>query len=121
MYIYILKCKDNSLYTGITTDIKRRLRQHAGVIRGGAKYTRSHKVLSVEALWETDSQSAARKLECALKKLTKIKKLELIASPSGLTEKFCPELSEYEFVYADPSAYSEEVTVFSDNKSREQN
>ena len=38
-FVYIVKCADNTLYTGYATDIKRRMRQHNGEIKGGAKYT----------------------------------------------------------------------------------
>ena len=40
--IYILECRDGSLYCGITNNIEKRLKQHKGEIKGGAKYTRSH-------------------------------------------------------------------------------
>ena len=41
-YVYIIRCKDNSLYTGITTDIGRRFQEHCGMRAGSAKYTRAH-------------------------------------------------------------------------------
>jgi putative endonuclease len=50
MYLYILKCADNSLYTGIAANIEKRIRQHLGIIKGGAKYTKSHKPISLESL-----------------------------------------------------------------------
>ena len=42
-YVYVLLCSDNSFYCGITKDIERRLKQHNGVIKGGAKYTRGRR------------------------------------------------------------------------------
>ena len=42
-YIYVLRCKGDTLYTGITPDLRRRMRQHCGQLAGGAKYTHSHK------------------------------------------------------------------------------
>ncbi|MDP4010833.1 MAG: GIY-YIG nuclease family protein, partial [Candidatus Roizmanbacteria bacterium] len=39
-FVYILQCADNTYYTGITTDMKRRLKEHNGKVKGGAKYTR---------------------------------------------------------------------------------
>ena len=43
----MLRCADNSLYTGIAADIVKRIKQHLGVLAGGAKYTHSHRVISV--------------------------------------------------------------------------
>ena len=52
-YTYILRCSDNSLYTGITTDIERRFREHEQQKSGiCAKYTGSRKVIRIEALWQ---------------------------------------------------------------------
>ena len=50
-YIYVLRCEDNSLYTGIASDWKKRFEEHQSQGKKCAKYTRSHKVVSVEALW----------------------------------------------------------------------
>ncbi|MDO5559680.1 MAG: GIY-YIG nuclease family protein [Oscillospiraceae bacterium] len=111
MFIYIIRCQGETLYTGITTDITRRLRQHAGLIAGGAKYTKSHKILSLEALWSTPNDTDARKLECALKKLTKNQKLDLISSPCKLTSKYCTGLGEADFMCEDPSLYSVEDLI----------
>lgn len=77
-YIYILRCTDNSLYTGITTDVKRRFEEHLSGKYQGAKYTRSRKPVSIEALWQCSTRSDASKLEYALKKLTKTQKEKLI-------------------------------------------
>ena len=49
-YIYTLRCADGSLYTGITTDVKRRMRQHLGHIKGGAKYNARHRPESLVML-----------------------------------------------------------------------
>lgn len=74
--VYILKCRDGSLYTGITTDIDKRLTAHnAGK---GAKYTRAR--LPAELVWfeKVESESAAKKREAAIKKLPRSGKLLLI-------------------------------------------
>lgn len=94
-YIYILRCSDDSLYTGITSDIQHRLMAHLGVIKGGARYTKSHHVIRIEAAWKTDSKSAALRMECALKKLPRKSKLDLINEPGELCMKYAQELSEY--------------------------
>ena len=50
-YVYLLRCADDALYAGITTDPARRLRQHKGEIKGGARYTARNKPLGFAALW----------------------------------------------------------------------
>ena len=49
-YVYLLRCADGSLYTGMTPDIARRLRQHVEHLAGCAKYTRSHPVTALALL-----------------------------------------------------------------------
>ena len=75
-YVYIVCCADNTLYTGWTTDVDARVKAHnAG---RGAKYTKARlpvKLVYCEAL---ESQSAAMKRECEIKRYTRAKKLELI-------------------------------------------
>ena len=74
-YVYILLCKDDTLYTGITTDPKRRLEQHK---KGtGAKYTRSHGALKMIYLEEAKDRSEASKREAAIKSLSREEKLRL--------------------------------------------
>ena len=80
-YIYILRCADDTLYTGITTDLTKRMRQHCGCIKGGAKYTRSHPPKAVVCVWKTDGHGTAARFEYAYKHLCRQKKLELIAAP----------------------------------------
>lgn len=77
-YIYMLRCKDNTIYTGITVDIKRRMNEHFSKNEKCAKYTYTHNAKKLEAVWQTENKSLASKLEYAIKKLTKIKKEELI-------------------------------------------
>ncbi len=69
-----------------------------GIIKGGAKYTHAHGVKKIEALWETDDSSAARKMECAVKKLAKMQKEKLITEPEKLTEKYCTALDMYVYI-----------------------
>jgi putative endonuclease len=76
--VYIILCTDNSLYTGITSDIARRLAQHAG--SGGAKYFRGRQPERVVYLEEGHTRSTASKREAAIKKLKRVDKLRLIAS-----------------------------------------
>lgn len=80
-YLYILRCCDNSLYTGITTDYERRFQEHQS--GKGAKYTRSRGVLSIEAVIECGDRSQAAKKEYEIKKLKKPEKERLILSFKG--------------------------------------
>lgn len=75
-YIYILRCRDGSLYTGITNDMEGRFARHNS--GKGAKYTRAR--LPVEIVYQKRmrSSTAARKREIAIKRLSRAEKLELI-------------------------------------------
>ena len=83
-YIYMLHCTGGSLYTGITTDMARRLRGHAAGKGVGAKYTRAHPPLGLAALWEADDLQAAARIEYRLKRLSPQKKRLLVAKPELL-------------------------------------
>ena len=76
-YLYVLRCSDQSLYTGVTTDLDRRLREHNETKRG-AKYTRTRR--PVELVWtkEYKSRSEAQKAEYSFKKLFHKEKWEVI-------------------------------------------
>ena len=76
--IYLLECGDKTLYCGITNDIKNRLKQHNGEIKGGAKYTRSRQPLKLVYLEEVSSRSEALKREIVIKKMSKSAKTSLI-------------------------------------------
>lgn len=82
----MLRCADNSLYTGITTDLARRFSEHSEKTVKGAKYTHSRTVLGVAATWQTDGRSTASKLEAFLKKLPKNKKEALVCCPKNLKD-----------------------------------
>ncbi|MCR5736403.1 MAG: GIY-YIG nuclease family protein [Eubacterium sp.] len=77
-FVYILRCEDNSLYTGITTDVERRFQEHAEKGEKGAKYTRTRDVKCIEAVWRCANRPQASKLEYRIKKLDKKKKQTLI-------------------------------------------
>lgn len=75
-YVYILRCEDNSLYTGIAKDYLKRYSMH---IEGkGAKYTKIRKPLKIECVFEFKNRSEASKEEYRIKKLTKIEKEKII-------------------------------------------
>ena len=75
-YVYMLHCGDGSLYTGSTTDVARRLREHQNGT--GAKYTRARPPVTLAYTEETPDRSAAQRREAAIKKLPRRQKLELI-------------------------------------------
>lgn len=77
-YVYMLRCKDNTIYTGITVDVERRMKEHFSKNEKCAKYTFTHIAKKLEAVWECENKSLASKLEYAIKKLTKAKKEELV-------------------------------------------
>ncbi len=77
-YVYILRCKDDSLYTGWCVDLEKRLELHNS--GKGAKYTRSKRPCKLVYYEEIDNKSEALKREIAIKKLTKAKKEDLVRS-----------------------------------------
>ena len=85
-YTYILRCKDNSLYTGITTDLERRLKEHKEKGEKTAKYTLRHEAVKMEIAWESENRVLASKLEFNIKKLTKKQKEEIIKNPKLLNK-----------------------------------
>ena len=75
-FVYILKCKDGSLYTGITTDVKRRFREHKE--GKGGHYTSSRGVLKILHTEQFKNRSLASKREVELKGWSRSKKMNLI-------------------------------------------
>lgn len=75
--VYILKCSDNTLYTGSTTDLTRRFRAH-NEQKGGAKYTRARRPVIVVFKEECTTLTDARKREAEIKRMTRKEKLLLI-------------------------------------------
>ena len=78
-YVYILRCGDGTLYTGMTDDVARRVQMHNS--GKGAKYTRGRTPVKVVYTEECESYSAALKREYAIKQLARKQKLEMIQSP----------------------------------------
>lgn len=101
-YTYMLRCTDNSIYTGITSDLERRMEEHFSQNEKCAKYTASHQAKKLEAVWESKNKSLASKLEYHIKKsLTKKEKEDLI-NDSNLLEKFLGnkvEANNYKRIY----------------------
>ena len=77
-YTYMLRCSDNSIYTGMTNNLENRINEHLSKSKKGAKYTKSHNAIKLEAVWKSNSKSLACKLEYQIKNLTKQQKENLI-------------------------------------------
>lgn len=77
-YVYMLRCEDNSIYTGITTDINRRMEEHFSKGKKCAKYTYRHTALKLEVYWEAQTRKLASQLEYHIKQLKKEQKEELV-------------------------------------------
>ena len=95
-FVYMLRCEDNSLYTGITNDFEKRYKKHTGRLASAAKYTKSRRVIGVAALWTASCKSDALKLESRIKKLTKKKKEYLVLHPAEANQ-LLPEI-EYGYI-----------------------
>ncbi len=76
--VYMILCSDDSLYTGITTDVARRLEQHA--TRRGARYFRARRPRAIVYLESGHSRSSASRREALIKRLKRPEKEGLIAS-----------------------------------------
>ena len=75
-YVYIVKCKDNTLYTGYTTDVDKRITSHnTGTV--GAKYTKARRPVVLVYKEEFTAKGEALKREWAIKKLTRQAKIDL--------------------------------------------
>lgn len=76
--VYIVRCVDGSLYTGISTDVEARIAKHNS--GKGAAYTRSHRPVVLVFVEPAESESAAKKREAEIKRMTKMGKEGLLAS-----------------------------------------
>jgi len=77
-YVYIVKCSDDSLYTGITINVERRLQEHNSNSLYGAKYTRARRPVYLVYQEVLDSRSMATKRECEIRRLSRLEKEALI-------------------------------------------
>lgn len=84
-WVYLLRCNDNSLYAGVTTDISRRIDEHNNS-KLGAKYTRARRPVSLAYLEEANNKSTACQREYQIRHLTKLKKEHLVSKYSQTLE-----------------------------------
>jgi len=85
-FVYMLRCKDQSIYTGIATDLTRRMEEHFEKRPQCAKYTMHHDAEKLECAWQTENRSLASKLEWRIKHLSKADK-ELLLQKRGTFQK----------------------------------
>lgn len=76
-FVYLLRCSDDTLYTGVTTDVPRRLDEHNNDDRLGARYTRARRPVALLHCEPAASRSDACKREAAIRKLSRAAKLAL--------------------------------------------
>ena len=98
-FVYLLRCADHSLYTGITTDVSRRFAEHSGK-PAGAKYTATRTPVRIERVWSCADRSLASRLEYAVKTLTHAQKERLVFDAAYLSELLGHRI--------DPHLYEEE-------------
>ena len=79
-FVYMLRCADGSLYTGVATDLQRRLQEHNTSDALGARYTRARRPVALVYSEEAESRSTACQREAAIKKLRKAEKERLISA-----------------------------------------
>ncbi len=86
-YIYLLRCTDGSLYTGIAKDLARRIGEHRSGTCPHSKYTRTHPPDRVCAAWQSADRGSASRLEYRIKRLQKSQK-EKLSQGEDLTSVF---------------------------------
>lgn len=84
-FVYIVECRDGSLYTGIAKDVAARIAQHNGG-RGGARYTRGRGPVRLVYCEPAASRSAASRREAAIKRMPRAAKLSLATASAGPRE-----------------------------------
>lgn len=92
-YVYMIRCKDDSLYTGITTDLERRFEEHK---KGkGAKYTKVKGIEKYEFTFPLKNRSEASKMEYKIKKLSKEQKEKIIVDKNYFISTFSLNLQDF--------------------------
>ncbi len=82
--VYVVRCADDTLYCGVTTNLARRLAQHNGLLPGGARYTRGRRPVTLAAHADRLDKQTAHRLEHHIKTLPRAKKLEALkAAPKA--------------------------------------
>lgn len=77
--VYIVECRDGSFYTGITTNLEKRIKEHNGELKGGAKYTKGKGPVVLKYFEKLETRSDALKREYEIKQLTRKQKQKIIS------------------------------------------
>lgn len=96
-YVYMLRCEDNTIYTGITNNLERRMEEHFTKNDKCAKYTKSHNAKKLETAWKTENKALACKLEYAIKTLKKEQKEKLICKELNIETLFEEKLESSKY------------------------
>lgn len=91
-HIYVIRCGDGTLYTGVATDVTRRLEQHRSGVGKGAKYLRGRGPLQLVLERTVGSRGVALSVESRIKKLRRERKEELIAR-NGMIDELIAHVS----------------------------
>jgi putative endonuclease len=83
-WVYMLRCADGSLYTGVATDVARRVDEHNGLKPRGARYTRSRRPVALVYHERARNRAAACRREYGIKRMNRRQKLALIAGASRM-------------------------------------
>ncbi|MEK7159950.1 MAG: GIY-YIG nuclease family protein [Patescibacteria group bacterium] len=78
-FVYIVKCSDSSYYTGVATNLEKRIKEHNGQLKGGAKYTRGKAPVVLKHFEKFETRSLALKREAEIKKMQRSEKQALIS------------------------------------------
>lgn len=84
----MLRCEDNTLYTGITNNLERRMKEHFEKAKECAKYTKRHTPIKIEKVWSSENRTLASKLEYRIKKLKKQEKENLLKDEDNFKTYF---------------------------------
>lgn len=87
-YLYLIRCRDSTLYTGISTDVARRFAEHQGTGNAGSKYLKGRGPLSLVFQEKLGSRSLALKAEHRVKRMSKARKEDLIKVASYATASY---------------------------------
>lgn len=90
-WVYMLRCADGSLYTGVATDVTRRLHEHNNSPRA-ARYTRSRRPVELVLIEAVDNRSEALKRESRIKSLKRVEKETLVRENSGHSQRYAEAL-----------------------------
>jgi|AntRauTorcE11897_2_1112592.scaffolds.fasta_scaffold09961_2 putative endonuclease len=77
-YVYIVQCSNGGLYTGITSNLRRRIKQHNGIFKGGARYTKMHRPVFLQHIERYPTRKEAWAREKEIKSLDHKTKINLI-------------------------------------------